>query len=294
MTELHPNFSQQPIHQGQISAIEAETTFITVDGNRLGYRMFGKQNGVPLIILNRFRGTLDTWDPAFLDTLAKERTIVIFDSAGVGISEGKTPDNIAAAALIAQAFIRTMGLKQVDVLGWSMGGAVAQRLTLDSPDLVRKVVVAGSGPGGVPEAPKAPAKVWEVASKPVNDDEDFMYLFFDTVEESCEAARKSFDRIRSRKVPHVPAVRIESVKAQAAALMAWGAGSDSAYPRLNEIRQPVLIANGTNDVMVHAFNSYVMQQRLPNGQLILYPKSGHGFLFQYAELFGRHVNEFLG
>jgi pimeloyl-ACP methyl ester carboxylesterase len=175
-----------------------------------------------------------------------------------------------------------------------MGGAIAQRLALDSPDLVRKVVVAGSGPGGVAEAPKAPAKVWEVASKPVNDDEDFMYLFFDSVEESLEAARKSFDRIRSRKVPHVPAVRIESVQAQAAALMAWGAGSDAAYPRLNEIRQPVLIANGTNDIMVHAYNSYVMSQRLPNGQLMLYPKSGHGFLFQYAELFGRHVNEFLG
>ena len=294
MTTLHPNVSQAPIHQGQTAVINAETTFITVDGNRLGYRMFGKQNGVPLIILNRFRGTLDTWDPEFLDVLAKERTIVIFDSAGVGISEGKTPDNIAAAAAIAQAFIRTMGLKQVDVFGWSMGGAIAQRLTLDRPDLVCKVVVAGSGPGGVPEAPKAPAKVWEVASKPVNDDEDFMYLFYDSVEESREAARKSFDRIRSRSVPHVPAVRLESAQAQAAAITAWSAGRDSVYPRLNEIRQPILIANGTNDIMSHAYNSYVMSQQLPNGQLILYPKSGHGFLFQYAELFGRHVNEFLG
>ncbi len=293
MDTPNQNILQQAIHQGNTLARTVETTFITVDGHRFGYRMFGKQSTVPLVILNRFRGTLDTWDPAFLDPLSQERTIVIFDSAGVGISDGQTPDNITEAAAIAAAFIRALHLKQVDVFGWSMGGAIAQRLTLDYPGLVRKLVVAGSGPGGVPDAPKAQPKVWEIAAKPVNDDEDFMYLFFDTAEESRVAARRSLDRIRSRKAPHVPSVRAESVRAQATAIMAWGGGHDSAYPRLAEITQPVLIANGTNDIMAHAYSSYVMSQHLPHAQLILYPMSGHAFLFQYPELFVRHVNEFL-
>lgn len=293
MSTLVENISQQPIHQGSISAINVDTTFIIVDGIQLGYRMFGKSGAVPLVLLNRFRGTMDTWDPALLDLLAEDRTVVIFDSAGVGISGGKTPDTIAAAAAIAAGLIRALQWGQADVLGWSMGGAIAQRLALDSPELVRKLVVTGSGPGGVAEAPKSPAKVWEVAAKPVNDDEDFMYLFFDPAEESIAAARTSFDRIRSRKSPQVPSVRIQSIQAQVAAIMAWGAGKDSAYARLKEITHPVLIANGVNDIMAHAYNSYVMSQHLPNGQLILYPKSGHAFLFQYPELFAGHVDDFL-
>lgn len=269
------------------------TRHVEASGVRFAYRRFGAIDGVPLVFLNRFRGTIDHWDPELLDVIAAERPVVIFDSAGVGFSGGSVAPDIAGAARHAAAFIDALGLAQVDVLGWSMGGAIAQQLTLDRPHLVRRVVLAGTGPGGVAESPRAPDKVWEVAAKPVNDDEDFLYLFFNDSATSRAAGRASLRRIARRLDVSGAAVKAESWKAQAGAIMSWGMGKDSAYPRLSEIKAPALVANGANDVMVHAYNSYVMSQRLPDARLLLYPDAGHGFLFQYADHFGRQVNDFL-
>lgn len=269
------------------------TQHVEADGVRFAYRRFGAPSDVPLVFLNRFRGTIDHWDPALIEVIAQERTVIVFDSAGVGASTGEVPPDIAGAARIAGAFIDALGLKQVDLLGWSMGGTVVQQLALDRPELVRRIVLAGTGPGGVAEAPRAPDKVWQVAAKPVNDDEDFLYLFFNDTPSSREAGLASLRRLDRRLAASQAAVKPESWKAQAGAIAAWAGGKDAAYPRLGEIEAPALVANGANDVMIHAYNSYAMSQRLPRAQLLLYPDAGHGFLFQYPEHFGRQVNEFL-
>lgn len=269
------------------------TQHVDAAGVRFAYRRFGSPQGVPLVFLNRFRGTIDHWDPALLEVIAKERAVIVFDSAGVGASSGEVAPDIAGAAKIAATFIDALGLTQVDLLGWSMGGTVVQQLALDRPELVRRIVLAGTGPGGVAEAPRAPEKVWQVAAKPVNDDEDFLYLFFNDTPSSREAGLASLRRLDRRLATSKAAVKPESWKVQAGAIAAWAGGQGAAYPRLGEIKAPALVANGANDVMIHAYNSYAMSQRLPHAQLLLYPDSGHGFLFQYPDHFGRQVNEFL-
>lgn len=271
----------------------ADDRYLDVPSARIAYRSFGSARGVPLVLCQRFRGTMDHWDPALLDILGGERPVLIFDSLGVGSSSGQTPDSISGMAQAAAAFIDRLGFSQVDLLGWSMGGAVCQQVALDRPELVRRLVLAGSGPGGVAEAPRAPDRVWQVASKPENDDADFLYLFFSELEPGREAGIASLRRLDKRLLTSNSAVKPESIMAQFAALRAWGEGKGNALPRLGEIAMPVLVANGVNDIMVHAYNSYVLSQRLPDAQFILYPKAGHGFLFLHHESFGRHVLEFL-
>jgi pimeloyl-ACP methyl ester carboxylesterase len=272
---------------------QAETQHIDVEGSRFAYRSFGVPTGVPLVLCHRFRATMDHWDPALLDTLAVQRRVILFDNAGVGFSSGQSADSIAGMAASAAAFIEALALPAADVLGWSMGGTVAQQLALDRPKLVRRLVLAGTSPGNVPNSPRAPDKVWQVAGKPVNDDEDFLYLFFTETAASRESGLASLRRLDRRLAASGASVNLPTVQAQVAAIGAWGAGKNSAYERLGEIAAPTLVANGVHDIMVHAYNSYVLSQRLQSGQLILYPDAGHGFLFQYPELFGRHVLEFL-
>lgn len=275
------------------SADTAATRFVTVDGVAVAHRRLGPLAGTPLVLLQRFRGTLDHWDPQLLDALANERPVIVFDSLGVGRTAGTAPEDIHAMADFASAFIRKLGYTQVDILGWSMGGAVAQSLAIDYPSLVRRLVLAGTGPGGVPDAPQAPDKVWEVAGKPVNDDEDFLYLFFPETASATAAGRRHLARLGRRAEPFGPQVGPESVMAQMKALGKWGRGMRSAYEHLPVLGHPALVANGMHDIMVHAFNSYAMAQRLPNAELLLYPDAGHGFLFQYAERFASRVHEFL-
>jgi pimeloyl-ACP methyl ester carboxylesterase len=275
------------------ASASAQTQYVEIKGARIAYRSFGANAGIPLVLCQRFRGTMDHWDPALLDVLAHERPVVLFDSAGVGLSSGEAGGTIAVMAQVAGAFIDKLGFAQVDLLGWSMGGAVSQRLALDRPPLVRRAVLAATGPGGVADAPRAPDKVWQVAGKPTNDDEDFLYLFFTEDATSRKAGLASLRRLDARLTASKSTVKPEAVQAQFAALGAWSQGKDAALARLGEIFIPVLIANGTHDIMVHAYNSYVLSQRLGHAQLILYPNAGHGFLFQHPELFGRHVLEFL-
>jgi pimeloyl-ACP methyl ester carboxylesterase len=296
-TDLH---AATPHHSHPESAMTAyaydsiPTQFVVADnGVRYAYRRFGTASGVPLVFIQRFRGTMDHWDPALLEVIAKERPVIVFDNAGVGASGGEVPSDLAGAAQAAAAFIDALGLKQIDALGWSMGGAVLQLLALERPGLVRRMVLAGTGPGGVPDAPRPPEKVWQVAAKPVNDDEDFLYLFFTDSPASREAGLASLRRLDRRLSNSKAEVKPASWKSQAGAIAAWGMGKGAAYPRLSEITAPVLVANGAHDVMVHAYNSYAMAQKLPNARLVLYPDAGHGFLFQHAQGFGREVNEFL-
>ena len=171
-----------------------------VDGRnaRYAYRRFGKTGEPPLVMCMRFRGTIDHWDPALLDLLAAEREVITFDNVGTASSTGITPTTVQGLGDGAVQFIEALGLSKVDLLGWSMGGYVAQIVTLGRADLVRRLVLAGTGPGGVPDQPKPPEKVWQTAPKPVLEDEDYLYLFFPDTEAARAAGLASLRRLDYR------------------------------------------------------------------------------------------------
>ncbi|MCY9692684.1 alpha/beta fold hydrolase [Paenibacillus alginolyticus] len=279
------------VKQSRATAETVETSYIEADGIRFAYRTFGKQTDVPLVFCQRFRGTMDDWDPAFVNALAKERTVILFDSAGVGLSSGEVAESFYGTGKFAVTFIEALGLKQVDLIGFSMGGYVAQIVTLNRPDLVRRLILAGTGGGTGEGTQSGKPEVFQVAFKPVNEPEDFLYLFFEQTETSRAAGLDYLERLARRKDGRAPLVKPESVQAQLKSAMAWG--TNSTFDRLGEIKQPVLVANGDNDIMIPTINSYIVSQRIPNAQLIIYPDSGHGFLFQYPDLFAEHVSMFL-
>ncbi|HSQ33174.1 MAG TPA: alpha/beta hydrolase [Gemmatimonadaceae bacterium] len=286
--------NERVVVTGLGAANAAHTQVLRAGDIEFAYRTFGADSDVPIVLLARFRATMDDWDPAFLDALAAERRVVIFDNAGVGRSSGESPASIAGMAEHAGAFIRGLGYSLVDLLGWSMGGAVAQALALKQPELVRRLVVAGSGPGGVPGAPPMSERVRETVAKPVNSDDDFLYLFFEGSDERRAAGREHLRRLHRRVESDGPPTRMQTDQAMGRALVAWSAGGEGVYSQLHEIRQPVLVATGVHDVMIPAYNSYAMIERLPNAELVIYSDAGHGFLFQHAEKFGRRVLQFLG
>ncbi|WP_425258806.1 alpha/beta fold hydrolase [Rubrivivax sp. RP6-9] len=278
------------------ATIEAPTRSIVVDGTRLAYRSIGPAGGVPLLLLNRFRGTMDDWDPALIDRIAAERQVLMFDQPGFARSEGTPQDSLGAFAATAARFVKALGHERVDVMGFSMGGTVALQFALDHPALLRRLVVAGSGPGFVPDTPPgpfAPERIWSVATKPVNDDGDFLFLFFEDSASSQAAGRAYRQRLRARTDAHARPVDAAAWQAQLKSAMAVAAEGSSLLPRLGAIQQPVLVANGRRDVMVSTYASYAMAQALPQGRLLVYPDSGHGFLFQYPDDFGGEVVRFL-
>ncbi len=262
-----------------------------VDGPvaRYAYRRFGKPGAVPVVLCTRFRATIDHWDPALLDLLFTERDVIVFDNVGTASSTGTAPPTIQGLADGAVQFIESLGLSQVDLLGWSMGGYVAQTVALDRPDLVRRLVLAGTGPGGVPNQPPQPEMVRQVATKPVLEDEDYLYLFFPETDAGRVAGQASLRRLDYRLHRSHAEVTLEQVMAQTAAIRTY----QGVWDRVPELELPVLVANGAHDVMVNAYASYAMSQRLPNGKVVLYSDAGHAFLFQHYADFAREVCEFL-
>lgn len=279
------------------STISAPTRFVQVGKHRFAYREVGPRGGIPLVLFNRLRGTLDDWDPAFVDRLAADRHVILFDHVGLSRSSGPLAINYAGFAEGAAAFIRALGHDRVDALGFSFGGPVAMQMVLSNPDLVRRLVIAGSTPGFVPgDAPRngpVPEKVWQTAFKPVNDDEDFLYLFFSPNPASQAAGKAYRNRLKVRPEAFEVPVSEAGWKSQIAAAQGIAAPETTLLHRLGEIRQPVLIANGNDDIMTPTYGSYAMFQALPDAKLVLYPDSGHGFLFQYPEAFAAEVLDFL-
>jgi pimeloyl-ACP methyl ester carboxylesterase len=269
------------------------TQTVNVGGVPYAYRSLGKPSGTPLVLVNRFRGTMDEWDPAFLDHVAAGRHVIIFDNAGVARSGGEAPARMGDWARNAAGFIEALGYRQVDVLGFSFGGLVAQELTLQRPELVRKLIIVGSGAGYV-EGANLRARAIEVATKPVNTDEDFLYLFFKDTPTSQAAGRSHLARLRLRPDAFSERVSEKTWKAMLSAGGDVGTPDTSLLRRVGAIRQPVLIANGNEDVMIPTYQSYALAQAIPNARLIVYPDSGHAFLFQYPREFGDEVLRFLG
>lgn len=271
-------------------ADRVETHYIDGPTARFAYRRFGPLLTPPLVLAMRLRGTIDHWDPAFLDLLATERNVIIFDNCGVGASTGTPADTIAGLADGLIEFVEALRLPYVDFLGWSMGGYVVECATLKRPDLVRRIVVAGSGPGKVPNLPPAPEKVWQVAGKPVNDDEDFLYLFYPDTPVAREAGLASLRRLDTRLAVSHAEVAPAAAKAQITAIQTFGIG---VWDQLDQLTLPVLVGNGAHDVMISSYATYAMSQRLPNAKIVLYSDAGHGFLFQHYQSFGDEVLRFL-
>ena len=274
------------------SAETTPTRFVPVREVRFAYRRFGNPAGTPLVLLQHFRGSLDNWDPALLNGFARDRTVITFDNAGVGFSSGGVPDTVAAMAQDALNFLDALGLTQVDLLGFSLGGYIAQHLTLQHPRRVRRLILAGTGPSKGEGTQDLDQTVLEAASGPSSRN-GLLRLFFEPTETSQAAGAAFWERLQTRTGERDPFLVGPGVQAQRTALTRWDQGEDAAYPQLRELTHPVLVAGGSHDVIIPTVNAYVLAQRLPNAQLILYPDSGHGVLFQHHTLFAQHAALFL-
>ena len=259
------------------------------------YRRFGRQGGVPLVLLNRFRGTIDWWDPEFVDYLAADHDVILFDNVGIGYSSGEPRDSIEGFAEGAIEFIEALGLSTVDLLGWSLGGIVAQEIARCRPELVRKLVVAGSAPGGqIPDAPGLSEDVLGIMTKAEADADDLLYLFYPATDSARAAGFDHLAKVSRRLAAGGPAVSQEAAMAQLAAIgQVSSVPFDKVRSNLEAIKQPVLYANGVHDVMISALASYVAVQHLDSAILVLYSDAGHAFLFQHARAFATEVTNFL-
>jgi pimeloyl-ACP methyl ester carboxylesterase len=276
--------------------IDTPNRVVKVGGVAFAYREVGLSSGIPLILLNHFTGVLDDWDPRVVDGLSAEHRVITFDNKGVGASEGVTPSTIEAMAADAVAFIQAIGSKKIDLFGFSMGGYVAQTITQQNPELVRRLILAGTGPAGgaQPGAPAGPgvAQLMEqVTARAAAENKHVKnYLFFTQTPNGQAAADAFLARLQERKVDRVPPASEPTIMAHAAALGGWRQSDPSG---LAAIKQPTFIANGDHDAMVPTEKSFELLKRIPNSTLSIYPDAGHGGVFQFHELFVQQALEFL-
>ena len=267
------------------------TSTVLVGGTRFAYRELGTNTGVPVIFLNHLAAVLDNWDPRVIDGIAARHRVITFDNRGVGASQGSTPDSIEAMARDAVAFIRRLRFEQVDLLALSMGGFIAQVIAQKEPQLVRKIILAGTGPAGGEGIDKVTSLTMSDTIKAVLTFKDpKYYLFFTKTANGKGAARKFLKRLKERTDHRDTPISLTSFRAQLKAIHAWGGQEPS---DLTGIEQPVLVVNGEDDRMVPSSNSTDLARRLPHAQLILYPDAGHGGIFQYHEAFVKEALKFL-
>jgi pimeloyl-ACP methyl ester carboxylesterase len=277
------------------SNITAPTQFIETKLEKYAYRRFGKGAGRPLLCLQHFTGTLDNWDPAVTDPLASGREVILFESAGLGRSTGKVPENMSGMASHALAFADALGLEQVDILGYSLGGMVAQQITLERPSLVRKLLLVATAPeGGEDIMHMEKPELRKITEDPnLTGLEKLVRLFF-APSESSQAAGEAFAaRLAERKQDREPLAGSNVAMAQITAFRAWETFSGERFATLGKVSQPCLVVNGVFDNMIPVRNSYMLSEHLPNAMLLTYPDAGHGSLFQFPKSFVRQASLFL-
>ncbi len=266
------------------------TQFVEANGIRFAYRRFGNPQGVPVVLNQHFRGSLDYWDPAVTDGLAQTREVILFDNAGIASSSGEVPPSIPQMGANAIAFIRALGLSTVDVLGFSIGGMVAQEIALQAPDLVRKLILVGTGPRG---ADMSDSKSSDIFAGTYDPPEHLWLAVHFSPSEASRTAGLAFLERKWRRADRDAEVTEEAAARQREAIGAYIAGGESAQDHLKDLRLPTLVVQGNNDVIIPTMNSYVLQQKLPNAQLIIFPDANHGSFYQYPELFVKYATAFL-
>jgi pimeloyl-ACP methyl ester carboxylesterase len=277
------------------STITAPTLFLEVNGERYAYRRFGRGAALPLLCLQHFTGTLDNWDPAVTDALASGREVILFDNAGIGRSSGTVPETVAAMAAHGSAFLHGLGLSSCDVLGYSLGGMVAQQMVLDRPSIFRRMILVGTAPRGGEDIMhlEKPSLAKYLHDPKLQGYSPLQKIFFAPTESSQAAGEAFIQRLALRREDRDPASGPEVARAQVAAFREWERFTGERFAALKGIRQPTLVVNGVHDEMIPVRNSYWLSENLPNAVLMTYPDAGHGSLFQFHESFAHQVREFL-
>jgi pimeloyl-ACP methyl ester carboxylesterase len=273
----------------------APTQFLKTTGETYAYRRFGRGPGHPLLCLQHFTGTLDNWDPAVTDPLASGRDVILFDNAGIGRSTGEVPTTIAAMAKHALAFLDGLGMTNCDVLGYSLGGMVAQVMAQDRPSIFRRMILVGTAPRGGEDIMhlEKPSLGRHLGDPTLKGYEVLQKIFFAPTTSSQEAGREFISRLAQRREDRDPVSGPNVAAAQIAAFREWEQPRGTPFEDLKNIRQPTLVVNGVHDEMIPVVNSYRLSEHLPNAVLLTYPDSGHGSLFQFHESFTRQAAAFL-
>jgi pimeloyl-ACP methyl ester carboxylesterase len=278
-----------------MSNTTAPTQLLQLQGQTYAYRRFGSGPGRPLLCLQHFTGTLDNWDSAVTDPLASGREVVLFDNAGVGRSTGKVPSTIAGMAVHAQAFLDGLGLTTCDVLGFSLGGMVAQQMAQDRPSIFRRMILVGTAPRGGEDIMhlEKPSLAGPLGDPALQGRAVLQKIFFARTTTSQAAGGAFLDRLALRTEDLDKVSGPDVVGAQRAAFREWEQATTTRFAELESLRQPTLVVNGIQDDMIPIANSYRLSENLPNAVLLAYPDAGHGSLFQFHESFTRHAAAFL-
>jgi pimeloyl-ACP methyl ester carboxylesterase len=276
-----------------VSYADTSTQRVTA-GNAVeyAYRDVG-EGGLPLVLLQHFRGNLDNWDPALVDALAADRRVVTFDNVGVGGTTGSTPSTVEAMAHGSIAFIEAMDFQRVDLLGFSIGSFVAQEIALIRPDLLRRVVLASAAPQGAAGMHGWAPEVIAAVGQPETSPQGYLSVFFAPTSTSREAGQQVAGRIFGRTTNRDEPTTWQTRQAQYDAVCAWGIPNHALLQRIAAIEVPVFVANGDSDPMILPRYSYLLAGLLPDSRLKIYPDSAHGFLFQHYSQFAADVHAFL-
>lgn len=272
----------------------ATSTATGANGVTYSYRRMGTSNSAqPLVLLQHFRGNLDNWDPALIDALAAEREVIAFDNVGVGATTGQVPASVTQMAYGAIAFISALDLTRVDLLGYSLGGFVAQEIALIRPDLVERIVLAATAPQGAPGMHGWVSDIIDAVGSPETTGDQLLHAFFTTSESSRIAGGEFLSRIFARTDDRDEPTDWPTRTAHYDAVVQWGIPNVSLLERLTGISQPVLVANGDSDRMILPRYSHLLGGLLPDATVKIYPDAAHGFLFQHHAAFATDVNSFL-
>jgi len=270
----------------------APTLTIKVGNTCFAYRDVGLKVGVPLILFHHLSAVLDNWDPRVIDGLSVRRRVITFDNRGIGASEGTVPDTIEAMAEDGIAFIHALGFTEVDLLGLSMGGFVTQVIAQSDPSLVRRMILAGTGPAGGNGIDKVTrVTLYDMFRAALTRKDPKSYLFFTQTKRGRQAAGEFLARLQERTEGRDKPISLGAFRRQLKAVHRWGLQSPT---DLSQVKQPILVVNGDNDRMVPTSNSIDMAQRFPTAQLVLYEDSGHMAIFQHHADFVTRALHFLG